>query len=192
MNYRNVGIARVALVTCLSLALVGCAGVTQLLQGEAGQQVTVNASDQTRPSGITLETQGRAGGDVTLGLGATSLAIDIGRGDSFVLRAVAEDPDGIKEVAIWGTIEKVCEDPATGTTSPPGPGLSGAPMARDTSSATVGGNASSVRYVSYVVKADISCPATLRFLFQKFVFFGEATNFSNLRTKGPGLTVTVK
>ncbi len=62
MKYRNVGITRVVLGTCLSLAVVGCAGVTQLLQGESGQQVTVKASDQTLPSGITLETQGRTGG----------------------------------------------------------------------------------------------------------------------------------
>lgn len=69
MKYRNVGMARIALVTCLSLALVGCDGATQLLQGEAGQQVTVKASDQTPPSGITLEAHGRTGGDLTLGLG---------------------------------------------------------------------------------------------------------------------------
>lgn len=102
MKYRNVGMAKVALVTCLSLAVVGCAGVTQLLQGEAGQQVTVKALDQTRPSGITLETQGRAAGDVTLGIGVPPATINIGRGDSFILRAVAEDSDGINEVAMWG------------------------------------------------------------------------------------------
>lgn len=49
MKYRNVGMAKVALITCISLALVGCPGVTQLLQGEAGQQVTVAAPDQTPP-----------------------------------------------------------------------------------------------------------------------------------------------
>lgn len=115
MKYKNVGMAKIALITCLSLALIGCPGGTQLLQGEAGQQVTVKASDQTPPSGITLETNGRTGGEVTLALGAPPLAISIGKGDSFILRAIAEDSDGIKEVAIWGTTEKTCTDPTTGT-----------------------------------------------------------------------------
>lgn len=80
MKYRNVGMAKVALITCVSLALVGCAGVTQLLQGEAGQQAMVAAPDQTSPSSMTLETQGRTGAELTLGLGAPPLAINIGRG----------------------------------------------------------------------------------------------------------------
>ena len=192
MKYRNMGMARVALITCLSLPLVGCSGVTQLLQGEAGQQVTVKASDQTPPSGITLETQGRAGGDVILGLGAPPLAINIGRGESFILRAVAEDSDGIKEVAIWGTTEKTCTDPTTGTAQVTGPGLQAAPLIKDMSSATVGGTASSVRYVSYVVKVDSTCPPTAPRLIVRFVFWGEAKNFSSLRTLGPKLTITAK
>jgi hypothetical protein len=152
--------------------------------------VTVKASDPTPPSGITLETQGRPGGEVTLAVGAAPLAITIGRGDSYFLRAIAEDPDGVKEVAIWGTTEKVCEDPVTNTASPPGPGLSGAPIVKDMSSATAGGTASSMRYVSYVVKVDVSCPAALRFVSQKLVFWAEAESFSNLRSKGPSVTVT--
>lgn len=192
MKHRNVGIASVALVTCLSLAVGGCGGGTQLLQGESGQQVTVKTSDQTPPSGITIETQGRAGGDITLGRGAPPLAINIGRGDSFFLRAVAEDSEGIKEVSILGTTEKVCEDSATGAAQHVGPGQK-APLVKDMSSATVGGTASSVRYVSYVVKVDISCsPTTLRFVSQKFVFWGEAENFSNRRSTSPSLTVTAK
>lgn len=165
---------KVALITCLSLALVGCPGVTQLLQGEAGQQVTVAAPDQTPPSGIALETHGRTGGEVTLGIGASPLAINIGRGDSFILRAVAEDSDGIKEVAIWGTTEKTCTDPTTGTAQHDGPDLASAPLTKDMSSATVGGTASSVRYVSYVVKVDITCPPTAPRLEVQFVFWGEA------------------
>ena len=192
MKCRNVCTSTVALATCLSLALIGCAGVTQLLQGEAGQQVTVKASDQTPPSGITLETQGRAGGDVTLGLGAPPLEINIGRGDSFVLRALADDSDGIKEVAIWGTTEKTCTDPTTNMAQHVGPGQK-APLVKDMSSSAVGGTASSVRYVSYVVKVDISCsPTTLRFVSQKFVFFVETTNFSNLCIKGSWLRVRAK
>jgi hypothetical protein len=189
MRCKNVGAAWVALVTCLSLAVVGCAGVTQLLQGEAGQQVTVKVSDQTPPSSIILETQGRTGGEVTVGLGDPPLAISIGRGDSLVLRAVAEDSDGIKEVSILGTTEKTCADPATGMAQHVGPGQR-ALLVKDTSSATVGSTASSVRYVSYVVQVDISCPATLRFVSQKFVFWGEAENFSTQRSTSPSLTVT--
>jgi hypothetical protein len=193
MKYRNLNMARGVVITCLSLALVGCGGTTQLLQGGTGQQVTVKASDPTPPSGITLETHGRPGGEVTLGIGAPSLAIIIGRGDSYFLRAIAEDPDGIKQVAIWGTTEKTCEDPATGIAQLTGPGLVGAPLVQDMSAATVGGAASTGRYVSYVVKVDIQCPATApRFVSQKLVFWGEATNFSNLRTKGPWLTITAK
>jgi hypothetical protein len=191
MKYRNVGTAKVALITCVSLTLAGCSGATQLLQGDAGQQVTVKASDQTRPSGITLETQGRTAGEVTLGIAGSPLAIDIGKGDSFLLRAVAEDPEGVKEVAILGTTEKSCTDPITDKAELVGPSQQ-ARLVKNTSSATVGGTASSVRYVSYVVKVDISCPATLRFLSQKFVFWGEAENFSNLRSKSPSLTVTSK
>lgn len=188
MRYKNVS---VALVTCLSFAIGGCGGVTQLLKGEAGQQVTVKASDQTPPSGITLETQGRTGGEVTLGLGAPPVAISIGRGDSFVLRAVAEDSDGIKEVSILGTTEKTCADPTTDMAQHVGPGQA-TPLAKDTSSAAVGGTASSVRYVSYVVKVDISCPANLRFLSQKFVFWGEGKNFSGVHTSSPRLTITAQ
>ncbi len=86
----------------------------------------------------------------------------------------------------------MCEDPLTGIASPPGPGLSGLPIVKDTSAAAAGGAASSVRYVSYVVKVDVTCPPTLRFVSQKLVLFGEATNFSNLKRKGSSLTVTAQ
>ena len=193
MRHLNVSIETIVSIAYLSLVPIGCVGttgVTQLLQGEAGQQVTVKAADQTPPSGITLETQGRPGGEVTLAVGAAPMTITIGRGDSYILRAVAEDVDGVKEVAIWGTSEKVCEDPATNTASAPGPGLSGVPIVKDMSSATAGGTATSKRYVSYVVKVDATCPSTRRFVSQTLTLFGEATNFSNLRSKGPSLTVT--
>lgn len=189
MEHTNVVITQAALVTALGVALVGCAGVTQLLQGESGQQVTVKASDQTPPSGITLETHGRTAGELTLPLGATPLAITIGRGDSYFLRAVAEDPDGVREVAIVGTTEKTCTDPVTDAAQHVGPGAR-ALLAKDTSSATVGGTASNMRYVSYVVKVDVSCPANLRFVSQKFVFWGEAENFSSGRRTGSSLTIT--
>ena len=183
--------AKQIVAICLSIGVIGCSGVTQLLQGEAGQTVTVQASDPTPPAKVTLETQGRAGGDVTLNLGAAPLTINIGRGESFILRAVAEDPDGIKEVAIWGTVAKSCADPITGDVTTEGPGLQGGPLARDASSATVGGTASTMRYVSYGVKVD-TCRGNSRFVEQKFVFWGEAKNFSNMGTKGPSMTVIAR
>ena len=183
--------AKQIVAICLSVGVSGCSGVTQLLQGEAGQKVTVQASDPTPPSKVILETQGRAGGDVTLNLGAPPSTINIGRGESFILRAVAEDSEGIKEVATWGTMEKTCEDPITSAAQHTGPGAS-APLARDVSSATAGGTASSVRYVSYTVQVDVSCPATTQFVEQKFVFWGEAKNFSNMGTKGPSMTVIAR
>lgn len=176
----------------LSFGLTGCPGATQLLQGEAGQKVTVQASDPTPPAKVTLETQGRAGGDVTLDLGMPPATINIGRGESFIVRTVAEDPEGIKEVATWGTMEKTCKDPITSAAQHTGPGVSAAPLARDVSSATAGGTASSVRYVSYTVQVDVSCPATTQFVEQKFVFWGEAKNFSNMGTKGPSMTVIAR
>jgi hypothetical protein len=191
MEYRNVIFINVALVTSFGVALVGCTGVRQLLQGESGQQVTVKASDQTPPKGITLETHGRTAGELTLPIGATPLAINIGRGDSYFLRAVAEDPDGVKEVAIVGTTEKTCAHSVTDAAQHVGPGPR-ASLAKDLSSATVSGTASNMRYVSYVVKVDVSCPANLRFVSQKFVFWGEAENFSNGRRVGPSLTITTR
>jgi hypothetical protein len=154
--------------------------------------VTVKGSDPTPPSEITLETQGRPGGEITLTVGAQPVKLDMGKGDSFILRAIAEDPDGIKEVALWGTSEKTCEDPATDKASHSGPGLVSAALIKDSSAAPVGGTATSARYVSYMVKVDVACPHGPRFASQKFVFWGEAKNFSNVSTTGPKLTVTTK
>jgi len=49
-----------------------------------------------------------------------------------------------------------------------------------------------MRYVSYVVKVDVSCPDTLRFVSQKLVLWAEAENFSSLRSKGPSVTITAQ
>lgn len=171
---------------CLSVGMTGC----QLLQGGAGQQVTVKASDTTAPSAITLETQGRASGDVILNLGMPTMAITMGKAESFLLRAIAEDIDGVKEVAIWGMDEGTCIEPTTGLAQKIGPGLAGAPLELNADPATVGEEAYTKRYVSYAVKVNTTCQGSLRFLSQTFTFWAEGTNFSGLIAKGPQLTIT--
>ncbi len=182
--------AKLVVALCLSVGMTGCTTATQLLQGGAGQQVTVKAQDPTAPSAITLETQGRVGGDVILNLGMPTMAITMGKAESFLVRAIVEDPDGVKDVAIWGTDERTCMDPTTGVAQKSGPGFAGAPLILNPDPATAGGMAYTKRYVSYTVKVNTTCPGNLRFLSQTFTFRAEGTNFSGLIAKGPELTIT--
>src|SRR5439155_1740005 len=57
--------------------------------------------------------------------------------DSLAVAARADDPDGVKEVAIWGTDKETCTD-SQGLATVRGPGLAGAPLVESADTATSG------------------------------------------------------
>ena len=173
---------RVALLA-VCVCVAGCSGGT-------GSPVPVPSSDSTPPVVTAVGTLGKSGGEVEVTPTSGPISASWKGASSLVLGARAEDPEGVREVAIWGTTEKTCTD-ASGIATKTGPGLPGAPLAASTDTATPGGTTYSARQVQYTIEvSSFVCPPGTQELIAKQVFWATATNFGAGATKSDTLTLT--
>ena len=171
--------------TCL--VLCGCPGAQQLLRGSSGSEVPVNTADASPPTGLTLETKGLPGGEVGVHLNYAPAVGHLPLDQSALVYASAEDPEGLKEIAIWGTDEHSCID-SQGTAAKTGPGLAGGRLTTETDPTAPNGKAHTQLYVSYRL-SPAGCPQGTRLDSQKFVLWAEASNYGGQKLKGPTLTI---
>ena len=138
---------------------------------------------------FTLETLGRQGGELRVSETSGPVAGTLSANDSIQLAARGDDPEGVRQVAIWGTTEKTCTD-ANGIATRQGPSLAGAPLAESTDTATTGGTTTNQRVVTYPVRvADYTCPQGSTVSFE-LIFWATTQNFGGGTDQSDTLTLT--
>jgi hypothetical protein len=174
--------SRLFLTATVSFLAAGC--------DLTGSTVPVSTGDVSPPTVAGPETLGRQGGELAVTPTSGAVTGSWSGTESIVIAARAEDPEGVKEVAIWGTTQKTCTD-AGGTATNEGPGSATVQLAVSTDPATPGGTAQSARQVQLVVKAaDFRCPAGTVSLAVKQEFWVTGRNFGGGETKSDKLTLT--
>ena len=113
MVHRKKFMALFAVLAVLLLG-AGCSkGVSDsILEGfldSFGDVVTYPDSDTTPPSVFLVFDHPGTGKQVTLKPGDPDMTVHIKPSDRFFVVAVAEDPDGVKDIKIWGGYVKECE-----------------------------------------------------------------------------------
>lgn len=146
-----------------------------------GSPVPVNTGDTTPPVIFSLGTQGREGGDLRVTETSGPVSGTMAADESMAVVARADDPEGVRTVEIWGTVEKTCADPQSGLSTRTGPGLVALPLVENIDTATAGGTTTDQRTVRHpVVMTTFTCPQGQR-LSLKLVFWAEAANFGGVR-----------
>ena len=163
-----------------SVAVVSC--------GPQGASVQINTGDTSPPVVFSLETLGRQGGEVRVSQTSGPMSATLSPTDSLAVAARVDDPDGVKQVAIWGTEKKTCTDP-TGVGTVTGPGLAGAPLIDSTDNAT-SGTTTNQRTISQPVRvADYTCPQGQKMSLE-LVFWATGQNYGGGTAQSDHLTLT--
>ena len=149
---------------------------------------TTGSGDDTgpRPARTPRSRMGRAIDSVTAfdlpdgSLTATSSSGPVGAQwadrETLTLFARVDDPEGVREVAIWGTTKLTCV-PASGLATTRGPGLVTAPLTVSTDDAKAGEMTRTAREVEWTIQAgDFRCPARSQLIAEQ-VFWGAGSNF---------------
>jgi hypothetical protein len=176
--YRFVGaVALVALLACT---------------GPVGPTVPVPASDSTPPVLTALETLDRVGGQLSVTPSSGAVAGSWSGAESLTISARVDDPEGAREVAIWGTTRTTCFS-ADGTGSGGNPGLASAPLAVNSDSATPGGATQTGRVVTYTIRmSDFSCAPEFVGLSVEHVLWAIGRNYGGGEARSANLTLTHK
>jgi len=110
--------------------------------------------------------------------------------ETLTLFARVDDPEGVREVAVWGTTKHTCVA-ASGLATTRGPGLATAPLAVSTHVPEPGEMARTAREIHYTIQArDFSCPAGSRQLIVEQVFWAAGNNFGGGAITSNTLTLT--
>lgn len=170
------------------LVAAGACATVMACNGPQGSPVPINTGDTTSPVIYSLATVGRQAGDLDVNQTSGPLTGALSATDSIQVAARADDPDGVRQVAIWGTERKTCTDPQSGLGTITGPGLAGAPIAESTETAT--GTTTNQRVVSTPVRiSDYSCPQGQK-LSLELVFWATGQNFGGGTAQSDQLTLT--
>ena len=154
------------------------------------KQLIVPASDATPPSALWI--QMNRPGQPLLNAYITSadpLAHVTAAGQQMRITARADDPrdGGVKDVQIWMTEQTWMTDP-DGAESSPGPGLSGAPVAKAPSQANVGDPAPASGSVTHSLMPPAFSPPLTR---RQYVIWARAVNFHGGAVETRKLTIAV-
>jgi hypothetical protein len=155
--------------------------------GPQGASVPINTADTTPPVIFSLETVGRQGGELFVSQSSGPVSGSLAATDSFIVAARADDPEGVRQVQILGTLMKGCTNPQTGegAVGAPGPGDV---LAESTETSTT--TTTIQRVVSTPVRmADYTCNPGEN-LSVELVFWATGQNFGGGAVQSDKLTLT--
>ena len=145
-----------------------------------GSAVPINTADTSPPVIISLRTQGHEGGELQVTQTSGPITGTLAANESMAIIAVAEDPEGVRTVEVWGTDEKTCTS-QSGIATRTGPGLVALPLKESTDTATFPGETRTQRSARHgVVMTDFTCPPGQE-LWLELVFWAEAVNYAGQR-----------
>jgi hypothetical protein len=73
-----------------------------LVGGPQGSPVPIATTDPTPPNNMIISTAGLGSRDVQTQTGQANVTLTVSPGDSFLIYATANDPEGVKRVELWG------------------------------------------------------------------------------------------
>lgn len=166
----------------------GCRSQSEKLTTEFfatfGDAVECPTSDVTPPAVKLVFEHPASGQQVTLGSGHADLTIPIRTTDRFFVVAVAEDPEGVSKLSIFGPSAPTCKS-VDGIGCQVGPGLT------VPSSLTPTGALTRLWLPYQVAVNGASCPAGCEFASWRQSISATAVNCSGLEGSSPTLILTV-
>jgi hypothetical protein len=170
-----------------ALAVLVFAGVAACT-GPMGATVSVPPSDTTPPVLTVLETLDRAGGQLSVTPTSGPVAGSWGGPEAITIAARVDDPEGAREIAIWGEGTLTCYQ---GEIASMGQPLLGGAIATNTDPASPGGTTQTGRVVTYVARlGDFDCPASDTGLHLELKFWAVGKNFGTGEARSETLTLT--
>jgi hypothetical protein len=88
-----------------ALVLLGAACTPQggtLAGGPQGSPVPIATTDSSPPNNLIISTAGLGTRDVQTQTGQPNITLTVSPGESFLIYATANDPEGVKRVELWG------------------------------------------------------------------------------------------
>jgi len=157
--------------------------------GSFGDVVVVDPPDSSPPEVKLVFQDPTTGKQIELNPGDPEMEISIKNTDRFYVIAVAEDPQGVKELTVYPVSAEICK-------SNEGIGCKVFPLTQTqkiSSSAGPGDSATTKLWLPRLVDGDIGyCPPPCELQSVSIITYADAENFSGLRSSSSTVVFTVQ